>query len=230
MATLSRGDLQLVVSRLPKDVVTLMKERGIILGGGFIRAAVAGEKPSDIDLFGSSKDQLEAAARSLNNDREGSRFFSSDNAYTVLTAVRMPVQFIHRWVFPTASQCVESFDFTIAKAVVWYTEERKWQSACARTFYQDLAARRLVYCSPDRNEDAGGSLLRVRKFLARGYNIQAASLAAVIARLCTAIEWDKVDSEHQTAEVIKGLLHEVDPLRIVDGIDVIDEHEALTES
>ena len=227
MSILSRGDLQLVVSRLPKDVVTLMKERGVVLGGGFIRATIAGEKPSDIDLFGSSAVSLEAAALSLNKERQGSRFFTSKNAFTVLTDVRMPVQFIHRWVFDEPSKCVESFDFTVAKAIIWYTEEKKWQSQCARTFYQDLAARRLVYCSPDRNEDAGGSLLRVRKFLSRGYNIQASALATVLARLCTAIEWDKVSSEEDIALALRGLLHEVDPLRVVDGLDLIDEHEVL---
>ena len=35
---LSREDLHFVVSRLPKDIKVLMKDRGVILGGGFIRA------------------------------------------------------------------------------------------------------------------------------------------------------------------------------------------------
>ena len=42
---------------------------------------------------------------------------------------------------------------------------------CNIRFYPDLAARRLVYTSPLRNEDAGGSILRVLKFYQRGYRI-----------------------------------------------------------
>ena len=37
-------------------------------------------------------------------------------------------------------------------------------------FYPDLAARRLVYTAPVRDEEAGGSLLRVRKFIERKDN------------------------------------------------------------
>ena len=62
---LRKQDLQHVVSRLPKDVTKLIKERALFLGGGFVRATIAGEKPADIDLFGATKDQLEAAARAL---------------------------------------------------------------------------------------------------------------------------------------------------------------------
>jgi len=225
---LRKDDLRLIVTRLPKDIRKLIMERGLLLGGGFIRATIAGEKPSDVDLFGATKDQLEAASRKLNADRPGSRFHSSKNAFTVLTGSRMPVQFIHRWLFTSAVECTDSFDFTVAQAVVW-SENDEWKSTCHSDFYADLAARRLTYCSPKRNEDAGGSLLRVRKFLSRGYNIQAPSFAAVIARLCSAVEWAKIQDEEQSAKVLCGLLREVDPLIAVDGLDLVDEHEVLEE-
>lgn len=224
MSELSSGDLQLIVSRLPRDVVKLMKERRIFLGGGFVRATIAGEKPSDIDLFGETKDQLEIAARILKDERHGSRFHASKNAFTVLSGVRMPVQFIHRWLFTTPQQCLDSFDFTVAQGIIWFADEA-WHSACHPTFYQDLAARRLVYCAPQRNEDAGGSLLRVRKFLARGYNIQAPSLAAAIARLCSSVDFTELRSETQVAEALRELLYEVDPLIMIDGLDLVNEHE-----
>lgn len=225
---LTVDDLHFVVSRLPLDVKKLICERGLILGGGFVRATIAGEKPSDIDLFGASKDQLEAAGRALSDSRKGSRFHASKNAFTVLSGSRMPVQLIHRWLFADPRSCMESFDFTIAQAVVWFESER-WKSSCAPSFYSDLAARRLWYTSPKRNEDAGGSLLRVRKFLARGYNIQAPSLAAVVARLCMGVDWNRVSTENQATKVLCGLLREVDPLIAIDGVDLVDEHELAQE-
>lgn len=225
MTQLTKQDLQFIVSRLPRDVVSIMKERAIILGGGFIRATIAGEKPSDIDLFGATKDQLAAAALVLEKNRFGSRLHRSKNAFTLLSGSRMPVQFIHRWLFQTPADCMESFDFTIAQAVIWFTDG-VWESCCHDRFYMDLAARRLTYSAPARNEDAGGSLLRVRKFLSRGYNIQAPALAGVLARLCMGVaEFKNAMDEKRTAAILCGLLREVDPLVAIDGVDLVDEHE-----
>lgn len=225
MNKLINSDLQLIVSRLPRDVAKILKERGIILGGGFLRATIAGEKPADIDLFGKTKEQLEAAALVLEKERFGSKLHRSKNAFTVLSGTRMPVQFIHRWLFETPDACMDSFDFTVAQAVIWF-QDGAWHSCCHDRFYIDLAARRLTYCAPVRNEDAGGSLLRVRKFLSRGYNIQAPALAAVLARLCMGVaEFRNVSDEARTTQVLCGLLREVDPLVAIDGIDLVDEHE-----
>jgi hypothetical protein len=229
---LRKQDLQHVVARLPKDVIALIKERNLFLGGGFVRATIAGEKPADIDLFGSTKDQLEASARALSDQRHGARMHSSKNALTVLSGSRMPVQMIFRWLYSLPEDLMKSFDFTVAQAIIWYAKNENgdgglWHSCCHDDFYPDLAARRLVYCSPFRNEDAGGSILRVRKFLARGYNIQAPALAAVIARLCSAVEWGSIGDEENAAFVLCGLLREVDPMVAVDGIDFVDEHEVI---
>ena len=95
-------------------------------------------------------------------------------------------------------------------------------------FYPDLAAHRLVYTFPKREEAVGGSILRVRKFLQRGYNIQAWSLAGVISRLLIAVEKDSIlakNGEQGLTKVITGLLREVDPLVVVDGVEAVDEHE-----
>src|SRR5205823_1616619 len=71
---------------------------------------------------------------------------------------------------------------------------------------------RLVYRRPKRNEDAGGSMLRVLKYYAKGYRIPLDSMGAVIARMMMGVEWDKIrNSEDQLAEIVTGLLREVDP-------------------
>ena len=70
-------------------------------------------------------------------------------------------------------------------------------------------------------------MLRVRKFLKRGYSIQAGSLAGVIARLVSSLDFRGGYDEKDAAKVITGLLREVDPLRIVDGVELVDEHQAV---
>lgn len=228
MSTLTNYDLSFVLSRVPKDVRDLMKQ-GAMLGGGFVRATLTGEKPNDIDLFGESQTRLESWAKDLTLSRRA-RLHTTDNAYTVLAPPRHPVQFIHRWTFPQAVDMVHSFDFTIAQVGIWFNSHtEKFQSYCHSDFYSDLASRRLVYTAPERNEDAGGSLLRVRKFLRAGYRIDAVSLGRVIARLVMGVdevnEAMKNRGENHLAMVLGGLLREVDPLTVVDGVDLVDEHE-----
>ena len=228
-------DLAFVVSRIPSDIRELLKRcTGLMLAGGFIRATIAGEKPTDLDLFGRSVEQVKFAAKDLAIRRMGGgggRLIETRNAITLLKPPRLPVQFILRWTYEKPEEVVASFDFTIAQAAIWWNwisedrKEGKWHSFASSSFYPDLAARRLVYTSPARNEDAGGSILRVRKFLERGYNIQAPSLAAVVARLMMGVKFDEWnESEPMLAKVLTGLIREVDPLIVVDGIDLLDEH------
>lgn len=230
-AELHPSDLNFVLTRIPKDVRTLLKDTRISIGGGFIRETIAGEKPHDVDLFGPDADTLKLAAKLLAEKRDA-RIIESKNAITLITANRMPVQFITRWLFDKPEAVIESFDFSVCQAVIWFDRENKtWHSAIGPDFYRDLAARRLTYTHPKRNEDAGGSLLRVRKFLARGYTIQAMSLGGVVARLALSVDWNKVaGDEETTTRVLTGLLREVDPLLVVDGVDVVDEHENHSES
>jgi len=223
---LTSSDLMFVLTRLPRDVLKMMRAKPIYLGGGFIRETIASNKPSDIDLFGANKDELKSAALDFALSREA-RVHNTDNAVTVLSPPRLPVQFITKWCFEKAEDVCASFDFTVCQAVIWF-HNNKWHSLASDDFYVDLAARRLVYTFPVREEAAGGSMLRVRKFLQRGYSIQAGSLAGVIARLAMVVRWDEIyDGEKQVAQVIGGLLREVDPLALIDGVEPIDEHEVI---
>ena len=221
---LTPNDLRFVVSRIPKDVRKLMIAHGITLGGGFIRETVAGNKPQDIDLFGKPGQDLKAVAALLALSRHG-RMHETDNALSVLAPPRMMVQFITRWRYNEPQDIIPDFDFTVCQAAIWAVPGPKWNSEISDAFYPDLAARRLVYTSPQREEAAGGSLLRVRKFLKRGYDIQAPSLAAVIARLVTKVRGEP--DEQRATQILLGLLHEVDPAVVIDGLDVIDEHEVV---
>ena len=225
---LNRMDLAWAVRRLPAPIRDLLKAHGpkVFMAGGYLRAIVSGEKVSDLDLFAPSKDYAEACAKELAGDGKP---HETDNAFTVRTKPYV-TQFIHRWTFTDPKDAIASFDFTIAQAAIWWTEEG-WRSCCAPGFYADLAAKRLVYTAPARNEDAGGSMLRVLKFYQRGYRIPLDSLGAVIARLALGVERinKAASSEAWLAKIITGLLREVDPLIDPDHIAHLPSSDEPTE-
>jgi hypothetical protein len=226
MNKLNQYDLNMVVARLPEKVKNMLVRYGnkLFLAGGMIRSCIAGEKINDVDLFTQNKNSASDMSVLLSHEMKIDRYVT-DYAYTIRPKDGLCVQFIHRWTFDNPIDCVKSFDFTIAQAAVWYDQETlQWDSYCGDTFYQDLAAKRLVYTSPFRNEDAGGSMLRVLKFYQNGYRIPLTSLGAVIARLMKGVDLNQVDvkNEARVADVVSGLLFEVDP-NSVDRIAYIDD-------
>lgn len=232
MHCLTDAHLRFVAQRLPRDIRQLLTEhpRKLYVGGGFIRAVIAGEEPSDIDIFGSDVDLVAAAADILVSRRgDGTKKSKTKNAITVLTPNRLPIQFITRWTFDHAEDLVKSFDFTVCQAAIWRTGNQSnsaWRSSIGGDFYVDLASKNLVYTSPVRIEEAGGSLLRVIKYVRRGYSIQVTSLGAVVARLTGSLDESFLTSDEiSRGLVIAGLLLEVDPLLVVDGFDMVDDHE-----
>lgn len=231
-AKLAWHDLQWCLRRAPKALLGAMKKHGpaLIVAGGYIRACVSNEFINDVDCFCPSKEKAREIALDMLCGNED-LLFETDNAFT-LRGFRMPIQIIHRWTFDTPAAAILSFDFTIARGAFWWDltpqfggpdnsvqiAEGKWDSICDPRFYQDLAGKRLIYCCPIRNEDAGGSMLRVLKFYQRGYRIPLDSLGNVIGRLIHGVDgvqaWDLVDGkldEARMSKVVTGLLREVDP-------------------
>jgi len=229
---LSTTDLQFVVTRIPKDVRDYMRSSPIWIGGGFIRETISGGEVNDLDLFSVNTDTLTRCSEFLSSKREGSKLHKTKNAITLLAPPRMPVQFITRWTFEEPEKLIASFDFTVCQAVIYFNRNISlFDSIISDSFYQDLAAKRLTYTNPVREEEAGGSMLRVLKFVKRGYNIQPKSLGDVVSRLVTKVNPERMGggiSIEFVGDVIVGLLREVDPNMAVDGLDWANEHE-LTE-
>jgi hypothetical protein len=181
---------------------------------------VANETISDIDLFVDGPRTAAAVVDRLERAPDGRRLFKkvvTENATTVY-GHQYPAQVITRWTFANPVNVSRSFDFTVCSSALWFGE-CKWQSCCDDSFYADLASKRLVYRNPERNEDAGGSLLRVLKYYQRGYRIPLDSLAEVIVRLFRGVEANMLArlatgeaSEYDLTRVLVGLLREVDPL------------------
>lgn len=210
LSHLAHRDKEWIVWRLPRSLREFLKTRGdVFVAGGFLRSCITGEDVQDIDLFAPSAEVAELVAMKLASN---SPVIKTDNAFT-LEMHGVTVQVIHRWTFTNPKECVESFDFTIAKAAIWWDSlSTSWYSVCHPDYYADLAAKRLVYTSPQRNEDAGGSLLRLIKFTGRGYRAPLDSLGAVVARLMSGIREGTRDApESVNADILTGLLLEVDP-------------------
>lgn len=242
MRQLDPQDLSWALRILPRQLKELMEVAGdrIVLGGGFVRSSVSGERPNDIDLF--CKSQEDACSYAIQLAGNGKKVIETGNAYSIRKVGGFFVQFIHRWTYDSPAQILDSFDFTVACSAIWfekasvsyeigsgstYPTPEKWNSLIDDNFYSDLAAKRLVYRSPQRNEDAGGSMLRVLKFYQKGFRIPLDSLGAVLARMADAVDlkgievlpnWDGQQStlgdttEKRWAKVLTGLLREVDPL------------------
>jgi len=204
-------DLRWALQRLPLNLKTVMKEPSwkgnIFVGGGYLRSIVANETVNDVDVFVKTEKDAELLAYKLCNDKKD--VIKTDNAYTIRG--KMVIQIIHRWLFEKPEDVSNSFDFTICCAVIYFDEN--FDSFCDDRFYVDLASKRLVYRCPVRNEDAGGSMLRVLKYYQKGYRIPLNSLGNVIARLVKSLDSSKTDitNEEQVGKVITGLLREVDP-------------------
>lgn len=227
MRALEHDDLQWILRLAPEPLLLLMKSfpAEVFVAGGFVRAGVSKEDISDIDVFAPTAARADVFALKLANGQKDS-LHRTMNAITV-KGLRYPIQFVHRWSFSNPLECIESFDFTIACAAFWY--DKGWQSVREDSFYADLAAKRLVYRRPKRNEDAGGSMLRVLKFYQRGYRIGLDSLGNVIARMTHGADAEHMKKlkdadpiiysaalgeEAESGRKYRQLLKEVDP-----GID-----------
>lgn len=226
--TLEWHDLQWILRRVPLRVLETVKaSKGrVIIAGGCVRACIAGEDVHDVDLFTASADDALTLANSLAPDQDRKKdengllpgIVATKNAYTLLH-YKPPVQIIHRWNFADAQSCLASFDFTISQACIW-SDGTTWFSQVGPRFYADLAAKRLIYTSPVRIEESGGSLLRVLKFYQKGYRIPLDSMAAVVTRFTSAVGVEKttgddgmIDAmrEANKAKQLAALLVEVDP-------------------
>ncbi len=191
---LNQLDLERAVKLLPQKVQNILILHDVVVAGGYLRSVVSRERIKDIDIFSRSKEAAFAAYKELREwQSEEVKTVETKNALSIMVDKRF-VQFIYRWVSPDPESLIKSFDFTIAKAAIWYDKSKGWDSLIDENFYPDIAAKRLTYTFPDRDEEASGSLLRVLKFVKKGYNIPSKSLAGVVARVAQQAEKKALES------------------------------------
>lgn len=226
LVPMNEMDLQQLHRRIPRQLADALRccTYPTILAGGALRSVVLGEPVNDWDLFVSSDahaDELRRAILCAYGHEK--RVVITENAITICTSPA--VQIITRWKFETLEDAVRSFDFTIAQAAVTLKSDGTFTGACVHSYYADLAAKRLIYTAPIRDEEPGGSMLRLLRFTARGYRATLHTVAAVIDRLYSGVDHDKAPTPELRVAVLRGLLHNVDPRSTWDESRVIDEDE-----
>jgi hypothetical protein len=230
---LNKHDLMFALRRMPGALRRLMltetwREK-IFVGGGFLRSVVANDPVNDVDVFVTNKadamvvaealvcDQFRRTLPSADDTEARERFFKAhiyetENALT-LRHFSPTVQIIHRWTFAGLANVIKSFDFSVCCAAIGVAPDGKWEGRAHERFYPDLAAKRLVYLSPIREEEPGGSMLRVLKYYQKGYRMPLDSLAAVMARMFLAVDWNKaLHHPDEVPQLLTSMLRAVDPL------------------
>lgn len=147
---------------------------GAILGGGFLRAHFAGEKPADFDIFFQNQQNFQNSSKKLEAN-SWKQIANTNNALTY-TQGKKTVQLISA-AFGTPQQILDFFDFTICKAVL-FRQDNKFLVETAPTYFQDLARRRLVYTG---SSAPLASLWRTYKFIRRGYELCGVSFKQIVA-------------------------------------------------
>lgn len=178
--------LEKTVENLPKIVKEAMRQFDIYLCGGYIRDMLDNQSPKDIDFFCKNINSAELGAKYLENNNVVIRRHDSANAITLDLESGEQVQFITRWLFDGALEHLEMFDFTHVRAAIWYIRQDRytgWVGICDDRFVPDVTNKRLRYCAPIRDEEAAGCVLRMKKFLERGYKIDNDSLCKILARI-----------------------------------------------
>jgi hypothetical protein len=225
MARLSKHDLSRVISAVPENILELVKSHNALIAGGFIRAIVSRETPSDLDIFFNDADVANAFITDLAGS-EKDRIFRTERAFS-FSFKGLLVQAVHRWNFADSVDVLEHFDFTIACAALFWVplnppDESQWSSRVHEDFYADLAAKRLIYTSPV-DPEPGGSMLRLLKFTARGFRITIGSLSKLITEL--AIFGDPSIKKDEFRKKIFSRLVELDPITKRKGFIEADEAE-----
>lgn len=224
-------DLDKVVMSLPSGVRSVLKKfSGLFLCGGYIQSIISNTTPGDIDIYATDHNVLFKAAGVISNDR---RYASSigENARTYdPESGSPPIQLITAKYFPAPDKVLETFDFEVCRAAVWwgFSDENgpevrrpRWNSQCSSVFYRDLASKRLSYTRADGWGNGASALARVLKYAAKGFTIEPDDLSLVVAKMLAgkykAHPEDAVHSVNIDEDTIAGRAFKM--LKSVGGYD-----------
>ena len=175
----------LLLQHIKKDdtLVRLMKDNpgGIFISGGFPVCSLIDSPISDIDIFGRDRVSLFEAARVYG--LYSPRHLMEPTKYTVSVNGKIGrVQFVVKEIYQSAQACIDSFDFSVCQAAIWF-ENGEWQTTCSPHFYHDIKARRLRFVNQERvNESPGASLWRAAKYAERGFKLSRNDKLALLER------------------------------------------------
>lgn len=202
---LSQAHLDTIFKKLPNGVTYQLQRYAnhLFLAGGAIRAILNSEPINDVDLFAQHPLIAEAAAQYFVGGKATEKLHVTDNAFTIKD-VSPHVQIVRRDYYDTPQAVLDSFDFVVCKAAIWH-DGTTWQSRVDPGFFNDLEQQKLTYCSPE-GQDPRDSLLRVLKFSARGYSVDARSLAKIVTQTVKKAEYKERQGVYFPSQELEDIL------------------------
>lgn len=213
------------VAAIPQDVLSMLQDFGprAVIGGGFIRTmgsqvihweGRAEKAPKDLDIF-----MLSADLHRFVHDLHGRRY--SDAPYYGLdmrgesvsfharTAGEVPVQIIGMFSFNDPLEVMGKFDFSVARAVLWW-DGSAWASAADPRWEGDIRRR----CAWYRHApNPVGTLHRIPRYASLGYHLNPRCIARIAALAATQAEqWIAAEpfrADYSIAAAIEALSEDV---------------------
>jgi len=160
-----------------------------IIAGGFLRAFYAGEKPSDMDVYFRAHEALQGYEGLLEKDG-WERTFGTERADSWVKG-NHKIQTI-KMIYGTPEEILEEFDFTVCQCAL--SGDRVY---LAETFFEDLAARVLVFTG---SRLPLSSLKRAFKYHRRGYHICDENIVKLAEDIAAAVDFGNEESIRQHTE------------------------------
>lgn len=139
------------------------------IAGGAVRSSLLGEKYSDIDVFGQTKEDLNAFVETLNGYK---LVYNSENLRTYKKG-NDKVQVIFR-EYKSIKECLNSFDYTICQFAM-----NNDGLYCMPDSLIHLFRKRLVV-NQINLDYAADSLRRMQKYIKRGFTICDGGIAQIM--------------------------------------------------
>jgi len=176
LITLSKDNLRRAMPEFVFD--------GTWIAGGFIRDSILLEKHSDIDIFGVSKEKLDAFIES--NLKNAKEIYSSDRMRTFMKdGEKIQVIFLP---YVSIETCLDSFDFTLCQFA--------WDGntiICNPQSILDVFRKKIVVHKIS-TAFALDSLRRMQKYIKKGYTICNGGLKEFIDTIRAATQ-EEIDTQ-----------------------------------
>lgn len=182
---LTSEHLEIITRRINEDaaLVRLMKDNPgkLYIAGGLPVCSLIGAPIGDINIFGTDRLLLMEAARTYGLYSPCHMMEPTKYAVSVNGRIGR-VQFELKEVYQSAWECIDSFDFSVCQAAIWF-EYGKWQTVCSAKFYSDLNARKLRFINQERDDESPVvSLWRAAKYTERGFTLSRSDKLALLDR------------------------------------------------
>jgi hypothetical protein len=216
-----------VVTKIPLGVLQHISELDdVAIVGGAIRSMEARprEEIKDLDLVvvGDDLNRPEqvafdlvkcVSAESVEMPPTAAALSVFPNSYQIEhPALPFPIQVLKR-VRPSLVETLESFDFSITQAGIWFDpglggQKRQWRGLANDIFAQDVKRKILRYgggVEGTRDAWAGTVLVRAFKFSRRGYKLLPDSMARIVKETYEGMEpWFERTAQESWGDLLSG--------------------------